>query len=152
MEAARPVDLARRLAEAAPPLWLEDHPWLRQVAAELDKLQVGYTMAASYGSPEAGTAVTMAWGAIPETGSVLVDASGGSGSVLAFRAQRQIVLVPRGRCDLSLSRALELVRQRGPGMVSWLTGPSRTADIEKVLVLGAHGPATLEICLYQEEG
>jgi L-lactate dehydrogenase complex protein LldF len=152
MEAARPVDLARRLAEAAPPLWLEDHPWLRQVAAELDKLQVGYTLAASYGSPEAGTAVTMAWGAIPETGSVLVDASGGSGSVLAFRAQRQIVLVPRGRCDLSLSRALELVRQRGPGMVSWLTGPSRTADIEKVLVLGAHGPATLEICLYQEEG
>ena len=36
-------------------------------------------------------------------------------------------------------------------MVSWLTGPSRTADIEKVLVLGAQGPINLEIILYQEE-
>jgi L-lactate utilization protein LutC len=35
--------------------------------------------------------------------------------------------------------------------VSWLTGPSRTADIEKVLVLGAQGPLNLEIFLYQEE-
>jgi len=36
-------------------------------------------------------------------------------------------------------------------MVSWLTGPSRSADIEKVLVLGAQGPGSVEIILYQEE-
>jgi L-lactate utilization protein LutC len=35
--------------------------------------------------------------------------------------------------------------------VSWLTGPSRTADLEKGLVLGAQGPRTIEIILYQEE-
>jgi L-lactate utilization protein LutC len=36
-------------------------------------------------------------------------------------------------------------------MVSWLTGPSRTADIEKVLVLGAQGPVSLEMILYGDK-
>jgi len=99
----------------------------------------------------AGTAVTVGLGAIPETGSVLVDSGAGPGAVLAFRAGKQIVLVPRQSSHLSLAQALEYVRRRGPGLVSWLTGPSRTADIEKVLVLGAQGPLTLEIFLYQEE-
>ena len=99
----------------------------------------------------AGTAVTVGLGAIPETGSVLVDSGAGPGAVLAFRARKQIVLLPRRKFGLSLAQALEYVRGRGPGLVSWLTGPSRTADIEKVLVLGAQGPINLEIFLYQEE-
>jgi len=36
-------------------------------------------------------------------------------------------------------------------MVTWLTGPSRTADIEKVLVQGAQGPQELHLVLYQAE-
>ena len=99
----------------------------------------------------AGTAVTVGLGAIPETGSVLVDSGAGPGAVLAFQARKQIVLLPRHNSRLSLAQALEYVRRRGPGLVSWLTGPSRTADIEKVLVLGAQGPLNLEIFLYQEE-
>ena len=132
-------------------MWLEDHPWLRRVAGELKQLGVMHHVAAADWTPEAGTAVTMALGAVPETGSVLVDAGGGPAAVLAFRARKQIVLVSRKSAGLSLSQALEYVRRRGPGLVSWLTGPSRTADIEKVLVLGAQGPLNLEICLYQEE-
>jgi L-lactate dehydrogenase complex protein LldG len=146
-----PVDLARRLAAEAEPLWLEEHPWLRPVAGELEKLGVRFRLAQADRAPTAGTAVTVGLGAIPETGSVLVDSGGGPGAVLAFRARKQIVLLPRQSSCLSLTQALEYVRRRGPGLVSWLTGPSRTADIEKVLVLGAQGPLTLEIFLYQEE-
>ncbi len=150
-EVQGPADLARRLAAAARPLWLEDHPWLRRVAGELAKLGVQYHMAQDDWAPEAGTAVTVALGAIPETGSVLVDSGGGPGAVLAFRARTHVVLVPRENCGLSLAQALKYVQDRGPALVSWLTGPSRTADIEKVLVLGAQGPANLEMILYQEE-
>jgi L-lactate dehydrogenase complex protein LldF len=150
-EVQGPADLARRLAAAPRPLWLEDHPWLRRVAGELEKLGIGYHMAKDDWTPEAGTAVTIGLGAIPETGSVLVDAGGGPGAVLAFRAPKHIVLIPRGSSGLSLSQALKYVQGRGPGLVTWLTGPSRTADIEKVLVLGAQGPANLEMMLYQEE-
>jgi L-lactate dehydrogenase complex protein LldF len=150
-EVKGPADLARRLAKAVAPLWLEDHPWLHPVAGELEKLGVRYRLAQTDWAPEAGTAVTVGLGAIPETGSVLVDSGGGPGAVLAFRAKKQIVLIPRQSSRLSLAQALEYVRDRGPGRVSWLTGPSRTADIEKVLVLGAQGPIDLEIFLYQEE-
>jgi L-lactate dehydrogenase complex protein LldF len=151
IEVKGPADLARRLAAEAVPLWLEDHPWLRPVASELERLGVRPRMAQADWAPMAGTAVTVALGAIPETGSVLVDSGAGPGAVLAFRAGKQIVLLPRNSSRLSLAQALEYVRDRGPGLVSWLTGPSRTADIEKVLVLGAQGPLTLEIVLYQEE-
>jgi L-lactate dehydrogenase complex protein LldG len=150
-EVKGPADLARRLATEAEPLWLEDHPWLRPVAGELEKLGIRPRMARADWAPIAGTAVTVGLGAIPETGSVLVDSGGGPGAVLAFRAEKQIVLLPRNSSRLSLAQALKYVRDRGPGLVSWLTGPSRTADIEKVLVLGAQGPLALEIFLYQEE-
>jgi L-lactate dehydrogenase complex protein LldF len=150
-EVKGPADLARRLAAEAGPLWLEDHPWLRPVAEELEKLGGRPHTAQADWAPMAGTAVTVGLGAIPETGSVLVDSGAGPGAVLGFRAGKLIVLLDRNSSRLSLAQALEYVRGRGPGLVSWLTGPSRTADIEKVLVLGAQGPLSLEIFLYQEE-
>jgi L-lactate dehydrogenase complex protein LldG len=150
-EVSGPVNLARRLAAAPAPLWLEDHPWLRPVAGELEKLGIEARIAKTDWVPAAGAAVTVALGAIPETGSILVDSGGGPGAVLAFRARQHFVLIPRWGVQLSLTRALEDVQLRQLVMVSWLTGPSRTADIEKVLVLGAQGPGALEMILYQEE-
>jgi len=146
-----PVALARRLAMAAAPLWLEDHPWLRQVAGRLAELGVKHHIVQAEWAPEAGTVVSVALGAIPETGSVLVDSGCGAAATLSFRAKQHIILIPPDRANLSLSQALEYVRDRGPGMVSWLTGPSRTADIEKVLVLGAQGPVSLEMILYEDQ-
>lgn len=37
-----------------------------------------------------------------------------------------------------------------PSMITIITGPSRTADIEKTLVLGAHGPCRLVVILVRE--
>ena len=37
-----------------------------------------------------------------------------------------------------------------PSMVSLITGPSRTADIEKTLVMGAHGPKELYVFLIDD--
>lgn len=63
---------------------------------------------------------------------------------------RSSQLVPR------LKDAFGLLRQRYPdqnypSMVSTITGPSRTADIEKTLVLGAHGPRELWVFLLEDE-
>jgi L-lactate dehydrogenase complex protein LldG len=50
-----------------------------------------------------------------------------------------------------LAAALEQVRARHgdrmPSMLSFITGPSRTGDIERILVLGAHGPKELYLVL-----
>jgi L-lactate dehydrogenase complex protein LldG len=37
-----------------------------------------------------------------------------------------------------------------PSMINMITGPSRTADIEKTLVLGAHGPKELMLFLIED--
>ena len=42
-------------------------------------------------------------------------------------------------------------RQEMPRTVNWITGPSRTADIEQTLLLGAHGPRKLIILLIDAE-
>jgi L-lactate dehydrogenase complex protein LldG len=95
--------------------------------------------------------VTVALGAVPETGSVVMPGGGGPATWLPFRARRQIVLVPAQKTDLSLSQALEMAVQEETGVTTWLTGPSRTADIEKVLVLGAQGVEQLDVVIYQSE-
>ena len=50
-----------------------------------------------------------------------------------------------------LADALSLVRERHagklPSMLSFISGPSRTGDIERILVLGAHGPKELLVIL-----
>ena len=130
---------------------LEDHPWLRRAAAALRALGLKPQFAGRGEPPHGGTAVSVALGAIPETGSVLVASGRGPATDFALRAAKQVVLIPRGRHHLSLSQALELVRRQPPGMITMLTGLSRTADIEKVLVLGAQGPKELELVLYQGE-
>ena len=101
--------------------------------------------------PPGETAVLVGLGAIPETGSVLIEAASGPAAALSFRVRRLVVVVPDQAAHLSLAQALELTARQAPGLVTWLTGPSRTADIEKVLVLGAHGPKELHVVLYQPE-
>ena len=49
-----------------------------------------------------------------------------------------------------MAQALELTRQTPGGLATWLIGPTRTADIEKVLILGAQGPGELEVEVYEE--
>jgi L-lactate dehydrogenase complex protein LldG len=62
-----------------------------------------------------------------------------------------VVLIPPERASLTFTEALQLTSEQPPGLVTWLTGPTRTTDIEKVLVLGAQGPAALEVVIYSPE-
>jgi len=145
-----PGSLAHLLARAGEPLVLTEHPWLRRVAAELKALGVEVRFAGSDDPGQVGAAVCVALGAVPETGSVVAD-SGGPAALLSLRACKQVVVIPQGRHHWSLSQALETVGRQPPGMYTLLTGASRTADIEKVLVLGAQGPGDLSLVLYREE-
>ncbi|MCL6621870.1 MAG: LUD domain-containing protein [Syntrophobacterales bacterium] len=130
------------------PLFVEDHPWLAPVVRELEALGVPARLAAGTWAPEADTVVTVGLAAVPETGSVLVAPPSEPALWLPFQACRQVVVVPQQESDLSLARSLALAAARPEPWVSWLTGPTRTADIEKVLVLGAQGPAALDVVAY----
>lgn len=60
-----------------------------------------------------------------------------------------VVLALRRQLVRDLSAGLEGMQQKYdrnyPSMISIVTGPSRTGDIERILVLGAHGPKKLTV-------
>ena len=85
--------------------------------------------------------------AVAETGSVAVDEPR-SDRGMCFLAERLWLLVPEGEIvpsiDAAMLRMRELV-QRGSPHPLLMSGPSRTADIERVLTVGVHGPRAVVI-------
>ncbi len=147
-----PEALARYLAEGeSGPVWLEDHGLTKPVVTELSRRGVEARLAKDSWPSEIDTAVTVGLGAVPESGSVIVAPGSWPAAWLPFRARRHVVLIPPEQAELTFSEALQLTAGQAPGLVAWLTGPTRTADIEKVLVLGAQGPAELDVIVYNPE-
>ena len=88
---------------------------------------------------------------VAQTGSVLVTPSSAGGRALSVLPPHHIVIARRSQIVPDLTSALQLVRKLyapdWPSFLSFITGPSRTGDIERILVLGAHGPKKLTIFL-----
>jgi len=89
---------------------------------------------------------------VAQTGSVVVSSRSAGGRALSILPPHHIVLARREQLVADLPAAFALLQAKYgadyPSMISFITGPSRTADIERTLVLGAHGPRRLTIfCL-----
>ena len=88
---------------------------------------------------------------IAQTGSVCVTARSSGGRALSVLPPHHIVIAQRAQLVPDLTAAYELLakkyRKRYPSFISFITGPSRTGDIERILVLGAHGPKKLTVLL-----
>lgn len=89
---------------------------------------------------------------VAQTGSVLVTSRSAGGRALSCLPPHHVVLARREQLVGDLPAAFELLQKKYaanyPSMISFITGPSRTGDIERILVLGAHGPKRLTIiCL-----
>ena len=86
---------------------------------------------------------------IAQTGSVLVTSRSAGGRALSVLPPHHVVLARREQLLPDLPTAFELLKKKYganyPSMISFITGPSRTGDIERILVLGAHGPKKLTI-------
>jgi L-lactate dehydrogenase complex protein LldG len=74
-------------------------------------------------------------------------------TTLNFLPDTNIVLIAAGRIVGAYEEAWALLRSAGamPRTVNFITGPSRSADIEQTLQLGAHGPRRLHILLVDAE-
>ena len=86
---------------------------------------------------------------IAQTGGVLVTNRSAGGRALSVLPPHHVVLARREQLTADLPAAFALLQQKYapdfPSMISFITGPSRTGDIERILVLGAHGPRKLTI-------
>ena len=86
---------------------------------------------------------------VAQAGSVIVSTLSAGGRALSVLPPVHLVIARREQIVPDLAAALALLRRRydarWPSALSVITGPSRTGDIEKILVMGAHGPKRLAI-------
>ena len=84
---------------------------------------------------------------VAQTGSIFVSTRSADGRAASVLPAMHLVVAHRDQLVPDLPTAFALLRQRygdhWPSAISLITGPSRTADIEKILVMGAHGPKRL---------
>lgn len=99
---------------------------------DFDQAQVGFTLCEAL---------------IARNGSIMLSNAGMAGRRLSIYPPVHIVLAYSSQLVPDIKDALKLIRSKYgndlPSMITTVTGPSRTADIEKTLVLGAHGPKEL---------
>jgi len=88
---------------------------------------------------------------VAHLGSVLISSAQISGRRLNVFPETHIVVANEVQIVDFLDNALEKLQEKYknklPSLISNITGPSRTADIEKTLVMGMHGPKTLIVII-----
>jgi len=87
---------------------------------------------------------------VAETGTLVLLSSHNSPTTLNFLPALHIALLDRKSIVRYYEEAWDLIRTRDllPRMVNFITGPSRTADIEQTVQIGVHGPKQVFIILY----
>ena len=107
---------------------------------------------------ESGMGITGADYAIAETGSVVVLPRRGLSRLVSVVPPVHVAIVRPSDVvgtldDLFALRRLEYVRNGGDmgSYLNFITGPSRTADIEQTIVVGVHGPREVHMVLLNEE-
>jgi L-lactate dehydrogenase complex protein LldG len=88
---------------------------------------------------------------VAQTGSVCVTSRSSGGRALSVLPPHHVVVARQSQLVTDLSAAYEHLADRYgaeyPSFISFISGPSRTGDIERILVLGAHGPKKLTVLL-----
>jgi L-lactate dehydrogenase complex protein LldG len=148
-----PDEVARYLAAenlpaevtVAPDPGLDTLPWNERPLLQIRR-----------GKAEAGDAVSLTpcLAAVAETGTLMLTSSEGTPTTLNFLPDTHIVVLRAGQVVASYEDGWDLLRAQAtdklwglPRTVNFITGPSRTGDIEQRIELGAHGPRRLHVIL-----
>jgi L-lactate dehydrogenase complex protein LldG len=91
---------------------------------------------------------------IARTGSVMITSKQASGRRLPVYSNEHVVIAYTSQLVYNIKDALKLIKEKYnsqlPSMITTISGPSRTADIEKTLVQGAHGPKEIFVFLIDD--
>ena len=124
---------------------LSDLPWSEN----------GLTVRARAAQRDDLTGITGAFCGIAETGTLMLLSGEHTHAVTSLLSETHIAVLPVARIVAGMEDAWSLLRtetENLPRAVNFVSGPSRTADIEQTITLGAHGPYRVHIILVKDEG
>jgi L-lactate dehydrogenase complex protein LldG len=102
------------------------------------------------GSAAAQVGISQVDWAIAGTGTLVQDATGVEKRLVSTLPPIHVALLGGNRILEDMGSVLERLRPDQLNYISFITGPSRTADIERVLTIGVHGPGRLIIVVVDE--
>jgi L-lactate dehydrogenase complex protein LldG len=88
--------------------------------------------------------------AIANTGTLMQDAAAVDQRLVSALPLVHLALIRSDRLVPDLPSALTKIRPEQTNYISFITGPSRTADIERLLTIGVHGPGKLITVFFDE--
>ena len=97
--------------------------------------------------------VTGSFAALAETGTLMMVSGPRTPASVSLLPETHIAVVAASRIVARMEEAWALARRelgQLPRAVNFISGPSRTADIEQTMVLGAHGPYRVHIIVYRD--
>ena len=102
--------------------------------------------------PSDTTGLSYAIAGVAETGTLLLISGPDNPTSLNFLPENHLVVLRASHIVASYEDALDMARAKGPlpRTLNFITGPSRTADVEQTIELGAHGPRRLHILIIQD--
>ena len=145
-----PAEIARYLREANLPATLRMGTDERLAAMPWAKTTLEVATGPSDGRDL--NAVSHAFAGVAETGTLVMTSGEANPTTLNFLPDNHIIVVSasdlEGDYEAMWAR-LRAAQGKGamPRTVNWITGPSRSGDIEQTLLLGAHGPRQVHVVI-----
>ena len=95
------------------------------------------------------------WG-VAETGTLVLESDAERHRLASLVPSAHVAIIESRNVRQTLGEVLQAINDRGAeGLsraVTFITGPSRTSDIELTLAIGVHGPAELYVVVIEGEG
>jgi L-lactate dehydrogenase complex protein LldG len=120
---------------------------------DLDWLDAGLEMQSRPATGDDKVGVTGSFCALAETGTLVLLSGENQAATTSLLPETHIAVVNTGRVVVSMEDVWDLLRAETGGLprqINFVSGPSRTADIEMTLVYGAHGPFRVHVLLLDE--
>lgn len=103
----------------------------------------------------AHAAITACEALVARTGSIILSSALPGGRTTSVYAETHVCIAFTDQLVYDVKDGLQLIREKYagnlPSLVTFATGPSRTADIEKTLVVGVHGPKEVYVFLVERQ-
>ncbi len=118
--------------------------------AHLDWRGAGLSVAARPSNGDDKLGVTGVFCGIAENGTLMLLSGQDTHATTSLLPENHIAIVPAARIVRAMEDGWDLLRReqgKMPRQVNFVSGPSRTADIEMTLVLGAHGPFRVHVII-----
>ena len=119
--------------------------------AHIDWASGGLALEPRGASGDDAIGVTGSFAALAETGTLMMVSGARTPATVSLLPETHVALVAASRIVAHMEDAWALARRelgQLPRAVNFISGPSRTADIEQTMVLGAHGPYRVHIIIY----